>query len=90
MQAKTKVCTIASCLLILAAAGGCLTTLTDYQIARKELEACLARHPNEPNACAAERALVDERYRDYEEEAERAWGCENTPDRCAAPSGVLE
>ncbi len=50
--------------------------------ARDELRACQEAYPDDPEACADLREASDESYEDYEDQAQRDWGCGDTEDPC--------
>jgi hypothetical protein len=64
---------------------GCVSNYDEFERDRRAYLECLDEHPDDPSACEDLRKRADKRYEDYEREAQRQWGCDQTPDRCNEP-----
>ena len=73
-------------ILLLGFATGC-DSYWKARNAREAYYACLEDPDRGADECERERERADAEFDRYEDEAQRAWGCENTPDRCRDGSG---
>ena len=73
-------------LLLSSGAGGCaFAEHRRYREADADYRECLEENPRSPETCEPLRAARDREYERYERTAERAWGCERTPEGCDPP-----
>ena len=80
---------VAVLLALALSAGGCaFAEHGRYQAADEAYRACLDEHPRDTEECEPLRADRDAAYRKYERTAERAWGCDRTPQGCEARPGT--
>lgn len=72
-----------ACLAVVAFSfsSGCESYFS-ARAARQAYRACLEDPERSKDECEDEREHANSEFDRYEQEAQRAWGCENTPDRC--------
>jgi hypothetical protein len=69
-------------LWVLSGSGCVSAELDQFERAQLAYRQCLDLHPGHPERCEAEKARADQRFREYEERAQRSWGCEHARDEC--------